>query len=329
MRRRDFVTVLTASLGGVALARTSFAQNAQRTYRIGRLEASPISEALRLSAPFLPTLAEQGFVEGRNLVVDTRSAEGQLGRLPALAAELVALKPDLIVALAAPGTAAVKALTSDIPIVFAFVNDPVGLHFAASLNRPGGNLTGLSNFSVAISAKRIELLREAFPNLHRLAIWQNTTAVNDSIELAEYKRAANLYGMEVLTIDARNPGEYEAAAAQSDQWKADGLCITSNPTAFVNRHIIIELAARLRKPTIYWNTIFVEDGGLISYAVNFQDLARQAAIYAAKILRGAAPAELPIEQPTKFELAINQRTAKALGIVFPESILLRADRVIE
>src|SRR5262249_27020513 len=145
----------------------------------------------------------------------------------------------------------------------------------------------------------------------------------------EYKRAANLYGMEVFTIDARNPSEYEAAATLSDQWKADGLCITSNPPALTNRRIIIEIAARLGKPTIYWNTIFVADGGLISYAANFQDLARRAAIYAAKILRGAAPGELPIEQPRKFELAINQRTAKTLGIVFPQSILALADQVIE
>ena len=181
MRRRDFVTILSAFLGGAALARPGFAQKAQRSYRIGQLLASPTSEALRLSAPFMPTLAEQGIVEGRNLIVDTRSAEGQLDRLPALAAELVALKPDLIVALPAPATAAVKALTSDIPIVFAFVNDPIGLHFAASLNRPSGNLTGLSNFSVAIAAKRVELLREAFPDLRRLAIWQNSTAVNDAI----------------------------------------------------------------------------------------------------------------------------------------------------
>ncbi len=135
--------------------------------------------------------------------------------------------------------------------------------------------------------------------------------------------------MEALIIDARNPGEYEAAAAQSNQWKADGLCMTSNPPAFINRRIIIELAARLGKPMMYWNTIFVEDGGLISYAANFQHIARRAAIYAAKILRGARPGELPIEQPTKFELAINQRTAKTLGIVFPQSILFRADKVIE
>jgi putative ABC transport system substrate-binding protein len=326
MQRRDF---LIAFAGVAALAPTTFAQKAQRTFRIGQLHASPATDALRLSAPFMPALAEQGFVEGRNLIVDTRSAEGHLDRLPALAAELVALKPDLIVALPAPATAAVKALTSEIPIVFAFVNDPIGLHFAASLDRPGRNLTGLSNFNVTIAAKRVELLREAFPDLHRLAIWRNSAAVNDSIELAEYERAANVLGMEVLTINAQNPSEYEVAAAQSDQWKADGLCVTSNPPAFNNRRIIIELAARLGKPTVYWNTIFVEDGGLISYAVNFQDLARRAAIYAAKILRGAAPGELPIEQPTKFELAINQRTAKTLGIVFPQSIMLRADRVIE
>jgi putative tryptophan/tyrosine transport system substrate-binding protein len=326
MQRREF---LIASAGVAALARTSFAQKAQRTFRIGQLLASPATESLRLSAPFMPTLAEQGFVEGRNLIVDTRSAEGQLDRLPALAAELVALKPDLIVALPAPATAAVKALTSEIPIVFAYVNDPIGLHFAASLDRPGGNLTGLSNFNVTIAAKRVELLREAFPDLHRLAIWRNSAAVNDSIELVEYQRAANVLGMDVRTIDVRNPAEYEAAAAQSDQWKADGLCITSNPPAFLNRHTIIKLAAQLGKPMIFWNTIFVEDGGLISYAVNFQDLARRAAIYAAKILRGAAPGELPIEQPTKFELAVNQRTAKTLGIVFPQSIMLRADQVVE
>ena len=182
---------------------------------------------------------------------------------------------------------------------------------------------------MGIAAKRVELLREAFPDLRRLAIWWNPAAINDPIELAEYKRAASSFGVEVLTIEAGKPSEYEAAAAQSDQWKADGLCITANPAAFNNRRIIIELAARLRKPTIYWNTLFVEDGGLISYAVNFQDLARRAATYAAKILRGAAPGELPIEQPTKFELAINQRTAKTLGIAFPQSILLRADQVIE
>src|SRR5262249_45529569 len=148
--------------------------------------------------------------EGRNLIVDTRTADGRLDRLPALAAELVALKPDLIVALPAPATAAVKALTSEIPILFAFVSDPIRLHFAASLDRPGGNLTGLSNFNVAIAAKRVELLREAFPDLHRLAIWRNSSAVNDSIELAEYERAANALGIEALTIDVRNPGEYEA-----------------------------------------------------------------------------------------------------------------------
>jgi putative ABC transport system substrate-binding protein len=326
MQRREF---LIASAGVAALARTAFAQKAGRTFRVGQLLASPAAESLRLSAPFFPTLAEQGFVEGRNLIVDTRSAEGQLDRLPALAAELVALKPDLIVALPAPAAAAVKSLTSEIPIVFAFVNDPIGLHFGASLNRPGGNLTGLSNFSSALDAKRVELLREAFPDLHRLAIWWNPSAINDPIALAEYKRAADLFGMEVLAIEARNPVEYEAAAAQTDQWKADGLCITSNPAPFNNRRLIIELAAKLGKPAIFWNTIFVEDGGLISYAVSYQDLARRAAIYAAKILRGAAPGELPIEQPTKFELAINQRTAKTLGIVFPQSILLRADVVIE
>src|SRR5262249_3925416 len=203
MRRRSFI----ALMGSAALARTAFAQKSQRTFRIGQLHASPISDALRLSAPFMPTLAEQGFVEGRNLIVDTRSAEGQLDRLPALAAELVALRPDLIVALPAPATAAVKALTSDIPVVFAFVNDPIGLHFAASVKRPGGNFPGLSNFSVGIAAKRVEFLREAFPDLHRLAIWWNPAAVNDPIELAEYKRAAKVFGMEVLTIEAGKPSE--------------------------------------------------------------------------------------------------------------------------
>ena len=328
MQRREFITVPGGVVVWPAMVRAQSSND--RVAHIAYLGAtSPSALDPRQIEQFKRGLAENGLIEGRNVTVDYLWAEGSLDRLQHLAGELAGRNLDVIVTAGGQAVGALIAADVKTPIVFAFVNDPIGLHFAASLNWPGGNLTGLSNFNVAIAAKRVELLREAFPDLHRLKIRQNSPAVNDLIELAEYKRAANLYGMEVLTIDARNPGEYEAAAAQSNQWKADGLCITSNPPAFNNRRIIIEIAARLGKPTIYWNTIFVEDGGLISYAVNFQDLARRAAIYAAKILRGAAPGELPIEQPTKFELAINQRTAKTLGIVFPQSILLRADQVIE
>lgn len=326
VRRRQFL-IAAGALLGAPLAR---AQRAARSYRIGFLQSGKREDAVSLSEePFLRGLAELGYVGGRNLVIDRRYAEGKLDRLSALAAELVALKPDLILSPSSQATAAVKAITTTIPIVFCFVSDPVAVGFAQSLARPGGNLTGLSNFSLAIAGKRVELLREAVPKLIRLCAWYNPDTVNDAPELSEVERAAARFGMQFFAIKARNPTEYDEATAATRKWGADAIYINPNPTSYAFRKQILGLVAGLKMPAIYWNTAFVEDGGLISYAPNFHDLARRAAVYADKILRGAKPAELPIEQPTTLQLAVNIKTAKALGISIPHSILLRADRVIE
>ncbi len=326
VRRRQFL-IAAGALLGAPLAR---AQRPARSYRIGFLQGGTREDSLSLSEkPFLRGLAELGYVEGRNLVIDRRYAEGMLDRLPALAAELVALKPDLILSPSSQSTAAAKAITATIPIVFCFVSDPVASGFAQSLARPGGNLTGLSNFSLAIAGKRIELLREAVPKLIRLCAWYNPDTVNDAAELIEVKRAAAQFSMQFLAIKARSPAEYDEAATGTRKWRADAIYVNPNPTSYVHRKQITSLVAGLKVPAMYWNTAFVEDGGLISYAPNFHDLASRAAVYADKILRGAKPAELPIEQPTTLELTVNIKTARALGISIPQSVLFRANRVIE
>ncbi|MBI3706663.1 MAG: ABC transporter substrate-binding protein [Proteobacteria bacterium] len=329
--RREIISDI-ALLGGVATAwpTAARAQTSERIFRIGILHAGVREDNDKSTGiPFLSGLAELGYVEKRNLIVETRYAEGRLERLPQLAAEILASRPDLVFAPAAPATAAVKALTTTIPIVFCFVNEPVVLGFARSLARPGGNLTGMSNFSVEIAGKRVELLKELAPTLNRLCAWRNPDAVNDAVELHEVEMAAARFGAQFLVIAARTPAEYDAAAAATRAWGADAIYVNSNPAAVVNRKQIIGLAAALKIPAVYFNTTFVEDGGLICYAANFPDLARRAAAYAGKILRGAKPGDLPVEQPTKFELAINLKTAKALGLTIPQSILLRADEVIE
>jgi putative ABC transport system substrate-binding protein len=326
--RRKFLIALGA--GALAAPGIARAQRPAQSYRIGVLQAGTRVDAVKLSEePFLRGLAELGYAEGRNLVIDRRYAEGRLDRLPALAKELVALKPDLILAPASQPAATVKAVTTTIPIVFCFVTDPVAFGFAQSLARPGGNLTGLSNFSAVIAGKRIELLREIAPKLMRLCAWYNPDTVNDAIELSEVKRATAQFGMQFIALKARNPAEYDEATTATRKWGADAIYINSNPTSYAYRKQIIGFVAGLKMPAVYWNIDFAEDGGLIAYAPNFHDLARRAAVYADKILRGAKPAELPIEQPTKVELAVNIKTAKALGVKIPQSILVRANKVIE
>ena len=263
------------------------------------------------------------------MIVERRYAAGNLARLPALAAEIIALQPDLIFAPEGPATAAVKALTTTIPIVFCFVNEPVALGFAQSLAHPGGNLTGMSNFSVDIAGKRVELLNELVPGLTRLATWYNPEAVNDAVELKAVEDGAAKLGMQFLAIAANKPAEYEAAAAATGEWGAHAVYLNSNPAAFANCKQIIALMAAAKLPMMYFNANFVAEGGLICYAANFPDLARRSATYAAKIFGGAKPADLPVEQPTRFELIVNLKTAKVLGITVPQMLLAQADEVIE
>ena len=263
------------------------------------------------------------------MIVERRYADGNLARLSALAAEIIALQPDLIFAPPAPATAAVKALTTTIPIVFCFVSDPVALGFAQSLAHPGGNLTGMSNFSVDIAGKRVEMLKELVPGLTRLATWNNPEAVNDAAELKAVEDAATKLGMQFRAIAANKPAEYEAAAAATREWGAHAVYLNPNPAAGFNRKQIIALMAAAKLPMMYFNANFVAEGGLISYAANFPDLARRSATYAAKIFGGAKPADLPVEQPVLLELTINMKAAQALGLLIPPYLLMRATEVIE
>jgi len=326
MKRREFI----ALAGGAAVPWPISARAQTPPKRLGILQGGRGGDTVSLSEePFLSELAKLGYVEGRNLIVERRYAEGKLKRLPALAAEIIAFRPDLIFAPPAPAAAAAKALTTSIPIVFCFVNEPVALGFAQSLAHPGGNLTGMSNFSVEIAGKRIELLKELVPGLTRLACWYNAEAVNEAIEVSAVQAAATRFGMQFLPIAANKPAEYDAAAAATRDWGAHATYLSSNPAAFANRGKIIELMAAAKMPATYFHAVFVADGGLMAYAANFPDLARRTAVFADKILRGAKPGDLPIEQPTRLDLSINLKTAQALGLVIPQSLLLRATEMIE
>ena len=327
MKRRELIAFASGVL--IFPSVSSLAQAPPKAVRLGILDAGTREDSDKMSGePFLRELAKLGYVEGQNLIVERRYA-GNLARLPALAAEIIALQPDLIFAPAGPATAAVKALTTTIPIVFCFVNEPVALGFAQSLAHPGGNLTGMSNFSVGIAGKRVELLKELVPGLTRLATWCNPEAVNDAIELKAVEDAAAKLGMQFRAIAANKPTEYEAAAAATREWGAHAVYLNSNPAAATNRKQIIALMAAAKLPMMYFNANFVAEGGLICYAANFPDLARRSATYAAKIFGGAKPADLPVEQPTRFELIVNLKTAKALGITVPQMLLAQADEVIE
>jgi putative tryptophan/tyrosine transport system substrate-binding protein len=327
MKRRELIAFASSVL--IFPSVSSLAQAPPKTVRLGILEAGSGENADNASEPFLGELAKLGYIEGQNLIVERRYADGNLARLPALAAEIIALQPDLIFAPPAAATAAVKALTTTIPIVFCFVSDPVALGFAQSLARPGGNLTGMTNISVDIAGKRVQLLKELVPGLTRLAIWNNPEAVNDAAELKTVEDAATKLGMQFRAIAANKPAEYEAAAAATREWGAHAVYLNPNPAAGFNRKQIIALMAAAKLPMMYFNANFVAEGGLISYAANFPDIARRSATYAAKIFGGAKPADLPVEQPTRFELTINMKTAQALGLSVPPYVLQLATEVIE
>jgi putative ABC transport system substrate-binding protein len=328
MKRRELIAFASGVL--IFPLVSSLAQAPPKTVRLGILWVGVTREdADKLAIePFLGELAKLGYVEGQNLIVERRYA-GNLADLPALAAEIIAFQPDLIFAPPAPATAAVKALTTTIPIVFCFVNEPVALGFAQSLAHPGGNLTGMSNFSVDIAGKRVQFLKELVPGMTRLAAWYNPEAVNDAVELKAVEDAATKLGMQFRAIAANKPKEYEAAAAATGEWGAHAVYLNSNPAAAANRKQIIALMAASKMPTMYFYSGFVVDGGLIAYAANFPDLARRSATYAAKIFGGAKPADLPIEQPVLLELTINMKTAQALGLRIPPSLLALATEVIE
>jgi putative ABC transport system substrate-binding protein len=274
-------------------------------------------------------LRELGYVEGKNIVIERRFAEGKLDRLPTLAADLARLKVDVIVTAGPLPTRAAKEATSTIPIVMAQDPDPVGNGFVASLARPGGNITGLATLFPEMSGKRLELLKEIIPDLSRVAVFGTSTYPGNAQALKESELAAKAFGVKLQHLDVLDPKGIETAFRAASKGRADaGLWLVAGGVAGGHRTRILELAEKSRLPVIYGSRGIVEAGGLMTYGVSLTDLSRRAATYVDKILKGAKPADLPVEQPTKFELVINLKTAKQIGVTIPSHVLARADRVI-
>jgi putative tryptophan/tyrosine transport system substrate-binding protein len=323
--RRKFL----ASLGGVAAA-WPLATRAQQSKlpTIGIVGPTTASIASQWTAALVQRLRELGWIEGRTVAIEYRWAQGQTERAAEIAAEFVRLKVDVIVTAGTLNVVAAKQVTSVVPIVFAGAGDPVGTGLVASLARPGGNVTGLSNQSTDLAAKRIELLREVVPDLRRLAIMAYVGAPIAMLEAGEARAAALTLGLEAVMLEMRQ-AEDITTAFETLKGRAEALHLTSGQLLNTNRVQINTLALAARLPTMHSFRALVESGGLMFYGPNFQHLSRRAADYVDKILRGAKPADIPVEQPTKFDLVINLNTAKALGLDVPATLLARADEVIE
>ena len=305
------------------------AQQPKKVPRIGFLGASSASVLAARIEAFRQGLRDLGYVEGKNIVIEWRSAEGKLDRLPALAAELVHLKVDVIVTTGPAPTRPAKEATSTIPIVMAFDNDPVGNGFVASLARPGGNITGLFTLAPEISGKQLEVLKEIVPRLSRVAVLGSSTTPGNAQSLKETELAAGAFGMKVQYLDVRDPKDIDTAFRATGKGRADAILVLTSPVFNPYRTEIADLAVKNRLPAIYSTPEFVEDGGLMTYGVSLTDLYRRAATYVDKILKGAKPVDLPVEQPTKFEFIINLKAAKQIGLTIPPNVLVRADKVIK
>jgi putative ABC transport system substrate-binding protein len=311
-----------------ALCASADAQQPKKVHRIGFLYVSSPSAMANWTEAFRQGLRELGYVEGKNIIIEWRSAEDKADRLPGLAAELVRLNVDVIVTGGSTSTGAAKEATGTIPIVMAMDTDPVGSGFVTSLARPGGNITGVSTLAPEISGKQLELLKEIIPKLSRLAVFGISTRAGNAQSLKDTELAAEAFGVQVQYLDILGPKDIETAFRGATKGRTDAVLLLASPVLHAHRPQVANLAAKNRLPAIYPWIEFVEEGGLMSYGVSFIDLFRRAAIYVDKILKGAKPADLPIEQPTKFELVINLKTAKQIGVTIPPNVLARADRVI-
>jgi putative ABC transport system substrate-binding protein len=326
MRRRGFITLLGAAAAAWPLA--ARAQQSAKVPTIGFLGAATPSATSQWLAAFVQRLRERDWIEGRNIAIEYRWAEGREERHAEFAAEFVRLKVDVIITHSTAPVVAAKQATSVIPIVFANAGDPVGNALVASLARPGGNVTGLSIQGTDTVGKRLELLREAIPGLRRLAVMANVGNSAVMLEMREVQAAARKLDLEVVTSEIRRAEDIEPAF-QALAGRTDAVYVGADPLAIVNRVRINTLALGARLPTMSSVRAYVEAGALMSYGANFPDLWRRAGDYVDRILRGAKPSDLPVEQPTKFDLVINLKTAKALGIEVPPTLLARADEVIE
>ena len=330
MNRRDAGHALVLGLLAVGGAPFAHAQPAGKVYRIGYLSAPSRKSVEKALDAFLQALRDLGWVEGRNLIIEYRWADGKIELLPGFAAELVRHKVDLIVAPAASAARAAKDASSSIPIVMMFPNDPVAAGLVSSLRSPGGNVTGTTfTPGPGIYGKQVQLLRESVPHASRMAILWNPADAATPLQLSEVEGAARSLGMRLQIAQARGPEEFDAAFAAMTRERAEALVVANSATFLVNAAPLAELALKGRLSTMFSYRENVEAGGLMAYAINMSDFIGRAAVYVDKILKGAKPAELAVEQPTKFEFMINRRTAKALGLTIPLSVLVRADAVIE
>ncbi len=329
MRFRVAALVFTLALAGRAVALAADAQPAKKVARIGFLASSSLERIESRLAAFQQGLRELGYVDGKNIITEYRSAEGKFERLPALAAELVRLKVDVLVAEGAPAAHAAKNATSVIPVVIGNAADPVGTGLVASLARPGGNITGLSDFNVGVVTKRLQLLKEVVPSASRVAVLLNPTNPTNPLQLKEIEAAAPALGVTLLRLEAKGPDDIDRAFATMRTERPGAIIVIGDPMFGTHARRIAELAFRSRLPAIYTLRQYVDAGGLMAYATNFEHLYRRAATYVDKILKGAKPADLPVEQPMKFELVVNVKTAKALGLTIPQSVLMRVDKIIE
>jgi putative ABC transport system substrate-binding protein len=321
IRRINVCLLLTVLLFTVSPAE---AQQPKRVPRIGYIATVSAASIRDRYEAFRQGLRDLGYTEGKNIVIESRFAEGKPDRLPDLAAELVRLNVDVIVTSGPPSTRAAKKATSTIPIVMAEDPDPVATGLVASLARPGGNITGLSSLSPEISGKRLEILKEVLPKLSRVAV----LGTGNAALVRETDLAAQALGLQLQYLEIREPNDIEAAFQKTAKGRADAVMLLENPVNLSHRKKIVDLAVRNRLPAIYPWPEFVEEGGLVTYTASRTDLFRRAATYVDKILKGAKPADLPVEQPTKFEFVINLNAAKQIGVTIPPNVLARADRVI-
>jgi len=312
-----------------ALCFSAQAQQPTKILRIGYLSSdSPSTIAVRIEA-FRQGLREFGYVDGKNILIEWRFAQGKADRLRGLAAELVRLNVDVIVTSGPAATRAAKEATVTIPIVTAQDNDPVGNGLVASLARPGGNITGLSTLAPAISGKRLELIKEIVPRASRVAVLGSSTIPGNPQALRETELAARVLGLQIQYLQVRGAKDIEPAFRAAAKDRADAVLMLQSPVFVNERRQLAELAVKFRLPVIYDRREFVDDGGPMCYGTNYTDLSHRAAIYVDRILKGAKPADLPVEQPTKFELVINLKAARRIGLTIPQNVLARADTVIK
>jgi ABC-type uncharacterized transport system substrate-binding protein len=323
------VTALSIVIAMVLLAVAVIAevQQPKKVPRIGYL--APGSRSSVSVEAFQQGLRDLGYIKGQNVVIEYRYAEGMADRVPNLAAELVQRKIDVIVVSGTPATQAVKNATKTIPIVMVSVTDPVGTGLVASLAHPGGNVTGLSNLYENLGGKQLELLKEAFPKISRVAVLWDPANASNALWLGELKVASSALRVTLQPVEVHVPDDLDPAFAAIKREGAGAFCALANTLVGTYRARIIDFAAKSRLPAMYPESRFTNAGGLMSYGANFADLYRRAATYVDKILKGAKPADLPVEQPTKFELVINLKTAKQIGVTIPQSVLYKADKVIK